>query len=148
MVIGGLPRHVASLVDAELDVLVVDLVDQRLDDAPRFRWPEQAERPGASHQPGRQNDVVQLADVVVVVVGDQHRIDLRKRHVERGELAHHAAAGVDQDGVVAGLDQQRGGAACNIGTRASGAEQGDGRRHVLMFAGRVGGRPAGRGSVT
>ena len=107
--VGGLrwlPRHVARFVDAELDVLVVDLMDQRIDDAPGFRRPEQAKRPGATHQPRRQDHIVQFADVVVVVVGDQHRIDPRQRNVQRGELPHHATAGIDQDGVIAGLDQQ------------------------------------------
>ena len=45
--VGGLrgrPGHIARFVDAELDVLVVDLVDQCLDDAPGFRRPVQAER--------------------------------------------------------------------------------------------------------
>ena len=70
---------------------------------------------------------MQFADVVVVVVGDQHRIDPRQVNSERGKLPHHATAGIDQDGIVAGLDQQRGGAAGNVGTRRAGAEQNDGR---------------------
>jgi hypothetical protein len=52
--VGGrhlLPRHVAGFVHAELDVLVVDLLQQRLDDAPGLRRAEQAQRPRAAHQP-------------------------------------------------------------------------------------------------
>jgi hypothetical protein len=68
---------------------------------------------------------VQLTDVIVVVVGDQHRIDPRQRNIQRGELPDHAAAGIDQDGVIADLDQERGGAAGDVGARPAGAEQND-----------------------
>lgn len=69
---------------------------------------------------------MQLADVIVVVMGDQHWIDAGERYVQRGELAHHAAAGVDQNGGVGSFNQQRSGAAGCVRARAAGAKEGDG----------------------
>jgi hypothetical protein len=44
-------------------------------------------------------------------------------------LAYHAAAGIDQDGVLARLDQQRGSTAVRVRAWTASAEQNDGRPH-------------------
>jgi hypothetical protein len=68
---------------------------------------------------------MKIADVIVVMMGDQYRIDRLQWHIQSRELPYHAAAGIDQDAVLSGPDQQRGCAPRDVGPRATGPEQRD-----------------------
>ena len=70
---------------------------------------------------------MQLADVIIVMMGDQHRIDPNQRNFQRRQLAYDTAPGIYQYGIVANFDQQRRCSARHVGSRAASAQQRNGR---------------------
>ena len=79
----------------------------------------------AAHDPVGGDDVVQVADVVAVQVGEKHPFEHDREHAGRHEAHADAAPGIDQELPGAGPDQGGGAGAVGIGKGVARPEQDD-----------------------
>ena len=79
----------------------------------------------SSHEPGGQNDVGEIADVIVMMMCDEDQVHLIERHTGADHLQHDASTGVEQKIFVA--DLKHGGWAMPLRVRpgSTGSQQGN-----------------------
>ena len=79
------------------------------DHLPRHRRPDDLDLgPRVMEQPALHQEGAQIAVVVEMVMGDEHRLDALDRQVRTGQLPQHAVGGVDEVDVLADDDGARG----------------------------------------
>ncbi len=123
--VGDRGAEVLRLLHPETDVGGVDLFEEGGDDPPGSLGPVDVERSRSPQVPCRHEQVAEAADVIEVVVGEEHRIEIVERDVDAGELRRHAPSGVEQQAEAGGLDERRGALPGRVGARAAGSEKRD-----------------------
>src|SRR5262249_42134315 len=119
----GRPVNRELALGAEGDVTIVDLLDERHHDRPRAGRAEYAQCPLPTLEPAREDDVSQVTDVVVVVVGDEYRIDSVDRDAGSRELKDDTAPGVEQEVLAVDLEDGSRPVTGRVRYRATGAEK-------------------------
>ena len=112
--------------DADLDVVGVgalEILHQPLGAGRADHLVRRLARAEMQLQPAGQPDVRQARGVVGVIVREQLHVDPADRNLELIEPDGRAAAGVDQEFLVAGLDQRAGAEAVRARDRHAGPEQ-------------------------
>ena len=143
------PEHALAVIDgldfgalkgfehapAGLDVPRIDLA-QMSDDVFRPGRPPDPQRPTPPVGPAADPELVEPADVIDVVMGEEDLVDFVERDFERGEIGRRARTRVEQHLVSAGLDEHAGRRLSAARKRGPGAEQGHPDRAGLQgFAG-------------
>ncbi len=86
-------------------------------------------------EPALGRDLAEIADMVGMEMGEEHGVDLGRRHVERGELGPGARPGIDDHHLAAGDHRGAGVGAGEIRHRRAGAADEDMQRVVLHEGG-------------
>ena len=96
--------------------------------AGRTEQPERLRRP--AHDPLRRDHVVEIADVIAVQMGEQHRVEHDREHARRDQPHAHRATRVDEHRAPAGAHERRGTSPLTVGNRIPSAQQHDLDRHT------------------
>jgi hypothetical protein len=107
----------------EGDVAVVHPLEQDRHDRLGAGRADDAEWAAATLEPAGQDHVRQVTDVIVVVVGDEHRADLFDRDAGASELEDDAAARVEEKARSADLEHRGRPVASRVGYRTPRAEE-------------------------
>ena len=144
-----LPEHALAVIDGldlralervehaapGLDVPFIDAA-QMGDDVFRAGRSPDAERPPSAIGPAADPELVEPADVIDVMMGEEDLVHVVERDLERGEIGRRPWPRVEQHPVPTRLDQHAGGGLTAARKGRAGAEQGDPNRAGLQgFAG-------------
>jgi hypothetical protein len=104
------------LMGSEGDVFVIDVLQQGIDNRAGARRPKNLQRPLTAREPAGQDDIGQVANMVIVIMAQKDGIDGAQGNTSTDTLQDHAAPGIEQQRLVAHL--QHGGGRMALRVRA------------------------------
>jgi hypothetical protein len=93
--------------EREADLALIDLIEQRLDDLLSACWTDQWQAARAT-MPGGQQQITEIANMIIMVVGQKDGAQLVWSEASTEQLCGHAAASIKQEVlVIAGQEYRR-----------------------------------------